>query len=45
MKQLFQSLATGLINIEEVPAPAVSKGNLLIKTKTTLISTEQKNLF
>ena len=38
MKQIFQSLKTGTIEIAEVPVPIVSSGTLLINTKNTLIS-------
>ena len=38
MKQIIQSLKTGLIEVVEVPVPNVSSGSLLIKTSKTLIS-------
>ena len=38
MKQLFQSLSTGSIEIAEVPVPNVERGNLLISTTRTLVS-------
>ena len=38
MKQLFQSLSSGSIEIVEVPVPAVSKGKILIRTANTLLS-------
>ena len=38
MKQIFQSLSTGSIEIVEVPTPAISSGNLLIRTSKTLLS-------
>jgi hypothetical protein len=38
MKQIIQSLKTGLIEVVEVPVPNVSSGSVLIKTSKTLIS-------
>lgn len=38
MKQVIQSLKTGLIKIVEVPVPNVSPGSLLIRTSKTLVS-------
>ena len=38
MKQVIQSLKTGIIEVAEVPVPNVSSGSLLIKTSKTLIS-------
>ncbi|MBO8244202.1 Gfo/Idh/MocA family oxidoreductase [Prochlorococcus marinus XMU1411] len=38
MKQLFQSLSDGKTCIQEVPIPNLSKGNLLIKTHCSLLS-------
>ena len=38
MKQIFQSLSTGSIEMVEVPIPAISNGNLLIRTSKTLLS-------
>ncbi|MDB4888767.1 MAG: dehydrogenase-like protein [Gemmatimonadetes bacterium] len=38
MKQILQSLKTGATELAEVPAPGVSRGNLLIHTSRTLIS-------
>lgn len=38
MKQVLQSLKNGRIQVTEVPVPSVRKGQLLIKTSTTLIS-------
>ena len=38
MKQVFQSLSTGKIKLEEVPVPSLKKGQVLIKTSMTLIS-------
>lgn len=38
MKQLLQSLKTGEISQVETPAPQVKPGNLLIRTKCSLIS-------
>ncbi len=39
MKQILQSLKTGLTEVIDVPIPKVSSGSLLIKTSKTLIST------
>ena len=38
MKQIFQSLSTGDIAIEEVPTPNLLKGSLLIHTNKSLVS-------
>jgi len=38
MKQIIQSLRTGLTECKDVPVPNVSPGGLLIKTSKTLIS-------
>jgi len=38
MKQIIQHLNTGETLLEEVPAPAIQKGCVLIKTKCSLIS-------
>ncbi len=38
MKQLFQSLSDGTTYISEIPVPNISKGNLLIKTSCSLLS-------
>ncbi len=38
MKQLFQSLSNGETYISNVPIPNVKKGNILIKTKYSLLS-------
>lgn len=38
MKQIIQSFKTGETILEEVPAPVVKKGHLLIKTTRTLVS-------
>jgi len=38
MKQVIQSLATGDVEVADVPAPEVRSGHLLIKTSKTLIS-------
>ena len=35
MKQVFQSLSTGEIKLEEVPVPSLNKGQVLIKTSMT----------
>ena len=38
MKQVLQSLKSGETEVAEVPVPAVSEGNLLIKSSRTLVS-------
>ncbi len=38
MKQILQSFKTGQTELAEVPAPAVSKGKLLIRTTNSLVS-------
>jgi predicted dehydrogenase/threonine dehydrogenase-like Zn-dependent dehydrogenase len=38
MKQIIQSFKTGETVLEEVPAPQVSKGTVLIQTKRSLVS-------
>lgn len=38
MKQILQSLSSGDIAVEDIPAPQVTKGTLLIETHKTLIS-------
>ena len=38
MKQILQSLRSGSINVNEIPAPKVKEGYVLIKTSKTLIS-------
>src|ERR1700712_3572177 len=38
MKQLIQSFKTGETILEEIPAPQVSKGTVLIKTTRSLVS-------
>ena len=38
MKQIIQSFKTGDTLLEEVPAPVVSKGHILIQTTYTLVS-------
>ena len=38
MKQLLQSLATGASDLPELPAPAVGRGQLLIRTSCSLVS-------
>ena len=38
MKQIFQSLKTGKTLLEEIPAPNVSTGSVLIKTNHSLVS-------
>lgn len=39
MRQVLQNLQTGETHLVEVPAPAFSKGKVLIQSKTSLIST------
>lgn len=39
MKQVLQSLKSGITEVADVPAPGVSRGQLLIRTSCTLIST------
>ncbi len=38
MKQLLQSLATGASDLPELPAPAVRRGQLLIRSTSSLVS-------
>jgi predicted dehydrogenase/threonine dehydrogenase-like Zn-dependent dehydrogenase len=38
VKQLFQSLATGSTDLPELPAPAVGRGQLLIRSSCSLVS-------
>ena len=38
MKQILQSLRSGSIKVNEIPAPKVKEGYVLIKTSKTLIS-------
>lgn len=38
MKQILQSLKTGATEVVEIPAPAVSCGQLLIQSTNTLVS-------
>ena len=38
MKQILQSLKTGVTEVVEIPAPGVSRGQLLIATSRTLVS-------
>lgn len=38
MKQVLQNLRTGVTEVAEVPAPAVKRGQLLIRTTATLVS-------
>lgn len=38
MKQLIQNLKTGETTLEEVPAPTVSRGQVLIQTRRSLVS-------
>jgi len=38
MKRILQNLKTGVTEIVEVPAPAVGRGQLLIRASRTLLS-------
>lgn len=38
MKQLFQSLSTGISTLSDLPAPVLSPGSLLISTSCSLVS-------
>lgn len=38
MKQVVQNLKTGIVSIEDVPVPQLKRGCLLVKNKTSLIS-------
>lgn len=38
MKQILQSLKTGLTDVDEVPVPGAKRGHLLIQTTNTLVS-------
>jgi hypothetical protein len=38
MKQVLQSLRTGVTSVDEIPVPAVKRNQLLIKTSKTLVS-------
>lgn len=38
MKQIFQSLKNGNTTVQDIPAPSISSGNVLIKSKKTLVS-------
>ena len=38
MKQILQSLKTGATEVAEIPVPAVKRGQLLIRTRQTLVS-------
>ena len=38
MKQILQSLKTGITEIAEVPCPAVQRGQILIRSSHTLVS-------
>lgn len=39
MKQILQSLKTGTVEIAEVPCPAFNRGQMLIRSSRTLVST------
>jgi len=38
MKQVLQSLKTGVTELADVPCPAVARGRLLVRTRATLLS-------
>lgn len=38
MKQVIQSIQTGKLSLKEVPEPGVKEGNILVRTKASLIS-------
>ena len=38
MKQILQSLKTGITELADVPCPSVKKGQLLIRSRNTLVS-------
>jgi hypothetical protein len=38
MKQILQSLKTGVTEVAELPCPAVKRGQVLIRTNRTLVS-------
>ena len=38
MKQLLQSYKTGELNLEDVPAPALKPGGILVKNHYSLVS-------
>ncbi|MCX6218391.1 bi-domain-containing oxidoreductase [Spirosoma sp.] len=38
MKQLIQNLKTGAVQLEEIPTPQVSRGQVLIQTRRSLVS-------
>ena len=38
MKQVVQSARTGKLEVKQVPAPQVSPGHLLVRTRASLIS-------
>jgi len=38
MKQIFQNLKTGTVELTEVPIPNVKEGHILVETRTSLIS-------
>jgi hypothetical protein len=39
MKQVLQSLGTGVTDVHEVPAPEAGNGEILIRTQASLVST------
>lgn len=38
MKQIFQSLRSGVASVEDIPCPATKPGHLLIRTRVSLVS-------
>jgi len=38
LKQLLQSLATGISEVPDLPSPAAARGQLLIRTSCSLVS-------
>lgn len=38
MKQIFQSLRSGVASVEDIPCPATKSGHLLIRTRVSLVS-------
>ena len=39
MKQVVQNFKTGQLSVEDVPAPALARGMVLVENKVSLIST------
>ena len=38
MKQIIQNVQTGKLSLKEVPEPCVKEGNILVRTRASLIS-------